>query len=83
MTATNLSPAYDIFLEFVEKQATPQAILEFKLPPEEERRAIELLELSNAGTLTPEQALELQQMQQVNQLVSVLKARALAAMNRA
>ena len=32
MTVINLSPAYDAFLEFVEKQATPQAILDFKLP---------------------------------------------------
>jgi hypothetical protein len=41
-----------------------------------------LLEKQDAGTLTPEEALELEQMQRIDRLISALKAKALAALPR-
>jgi hypothetical protein len=82
MVETNLSPVYDTFIEFVVEKATPEAILDYQLSPEEKSRAIELLERNNAGTLTTEETQELEQMQQVDRLVTALKARALEALAR-
>ena len=82
MAAIHLSPVYNAFVDFVVQKATPNEVLAFKLPASTKRRAIELLERSNAGTLTPEEALELEQMQQIDRLVSVLKARALETAGR-
>jgi hypothetical protein len=43
------------------------------------KRAFALLEKRDMGTLTAEESVELDQMQHVDRLISVLKARALAA----
>ena len=80
MATTPLSPVYDHFLDFLVKKATPAEILAFEIPESERQRAIELLDRQDTGELTPEEAAELEQMAQVDQLVSALKARALAAM---
>jgi uncharacterized protein YciU (UPF0263 family) len=80
MASTALTPMYDYFLAFVVEKATPQEILAFEIPEVERRRAVELLDRQDAGTLTPEEAAELEQMRQVDRLVSALKARALAAL---
>ena len=61
-----ISPVYDHFSAF--------EILE-----SERERAIELLEKQNADNLTADESAELAQMVQLEELVSVLKARALVA----
>jgi uncharacterized protein YciU (UPF0263 family) len=83
MASPALSPVYDYFLTFVVERVTPQEILAFEVPEKERRRAIELLDRQDAGTLSPEEAAELEQMCQVDRLISALKARALAASEQA
>jgi hypothetical protein len=80
MAVTRLSPVYDNFLNFVVEKATPQEILTFQISDEARLRAADLLERSSAGTLTLEEAAELEQMQQLDRLVAALKAKALEAM---
>jgi hypothetical protein len=75
-----LSPVYDDLLDFLIEKATPEQILAFKASGAAEERAEVLLEKNSAGTLTPDETAELQQMLQVDRLVSVLKARALQAL---
>ena len=79
MAASGLAPAYDYFLDFVIEKATPQEILSFELPAEAKQRAIELLDKQDTNALTAEETTELEQMRQVDRLLSALKARALAA----
>ena len=76
---TNLPPVYDYFLDFLVEKATPREILAFTVPELEAKRAIALLDKQDAGTLTPEEAGELDQMQRVDRLISALKAKALVA----
>jgi hypothetical protein len=83
MVLPHLSPTYDDFLDFLAQKATPQEILAFEASPAAQRRAEVLLERNSAGTLTSDEAAELQQMLQVDRFISVLKARALHAMKRA
>lgn len=78
---TTLSPVYDDLLDYLIEKASPQEILAFKASAMAEQRAEELLEKNSAGTLTLDETAELQQMLQVDRLMSVLKARALEAIS--
>jgi hypothetical protein len=80
--AMTLSPVYDDLLDFLIAKATPEEILAFQPSQAAEARAIELLERSSVGDLTMEEIQELEQMRQVDRLVSVLKARALETLSR-
>ena len=76
---TPLTPVYDYFLDFLVEKATPQEIIAFTIPEPERIRALTLLDQQDADALTPEEAVELDQMQRVDRLISALKAKALAA----
>ncbi len=82
MATPTVLPAFDAFLDYLVEKATPQEILAFSLSPEEQEHATELLERQNAGKLTPEEALELNRMAELDRLVSLLKAKALVALKR-
>ena len=75
----SLAPVYNYFLDFLVEKATPQELLAFTVPEPERERALALLDKQDAGSLTPEEAVELEQMQRVDQLISALKVKALAA----
>jgi hypothetical protein len=75
---TPWAPVYDYFLDFLVEKATPREILAFTIPEPDRERGLDLLDKQDAGILTPEEAVELEQMQRVDQLISVLKAKALA-----
>lgn len=77
-----ISP-HDDLVEFVLRTATPEEILAFKPSPEAVSRAEELLERNSDGELTPDEADELEQIVQLDLLVSVIKARALVALKQA
>lgn len=79
MTVTHVAAVYDYFLSFLVEKATPQEILAFEIPESERHHALALLEKQDAGTLTPEEGVELEQMQRIDRLVSALKAKAIAA----
>jgi methylase of polypeptide subunit release factors len=76
-------PAYDTFLDYLVEKATPQEILAFAVSEEQQERATELLTRQNEGTINPDEQAEMQRMEEVDRLVSVLKAKAAAAMKRA
>lgn len=78
----DFAPIYNDLLDYLIEKATPAEILAFQPSDQAQARAELLLERSSEGTLTPEERAELDQMLQVDRLVSVLKARALAALNR-
>ena len=82
MAINYLSVAYLDLMDYLIEKATPEEILAYKASEKEEQRAAELLEKNSAGTLTPEESEELQQMLEVDRLVSVLKSRALKALNQ-
>jgi hypothetical protein len=72
---------YDEFLEDLAQKATPEQILAFKASDQTQQRADELTERNKAGTLTPDESAELEQMFRFNRLVSMLKARAFKALS--
>jgi hypothetical protein len=82
MAISPLTPIYDYFLNFVVEKATPQEILAFQIPEAERQRAIDLLEKQDDGTLTPNEAQMLDEMQRVDRMISAMKARALAALKQ-
>jgi hypothetical protein len=76
MAAVQIPLIYDELLNFLIERATPEEILSFKPSEKAEGRAEDLLDRNNAGTLTPEETLELQQMLYFDRKTSVLKAQA-------
>lgn len=82
MATAHFSPVYDYLLTFLVEKATPQEILGFTLPQPEQDRAIFLLDKQDESSLSPDEKIELEQMRQVDLLVSGLKAKALAALQK-
>mgnify|MGYP001351610819 CR=1 FL=1 len=80
MATVNLLPLYDEFLDFLIEKATPQEILAFKASPEAQAYAQELIERNNAGTLTPDEARTLGQMLEFERMMSLLKVKAMKAL---
>lgn len=82
MATVYRSPIYDRLLDYIVAKATPQDILAFKATDEEQERIDKLLDRNNAGILTPQERAELDEMVAYDELVSILKARALVALKR-
>ena len=72
----DIAPIDDDFLNYLVEKATAAEILAFQPSAKALERAETLLDRSSEGTLTPEERAELDQMLQMDRLVSVLKARA-------
>ena len=81
MALDRLAPSYEMFLDYLVEKATPQEILAYKANPEEQLRADELTEKNKSGQLLADEADELQQMIEVNELVMLLKAKAIVLQN--
>jgi hypothetical protein len=81
MDTPTFSPAYNHFLDFIIEKATPQEILAFQLSDEERARIIALFNKQDIDLLSPEEAIELQQVVLVDRMLLVLKARALKALD--
>jgi hypothetical protein len=79
---SDFTPVYDDFLDYLIEKATPAEILAFQPSPQALERAETLLDRSSEGELTLDERAELDQMLQMDRLVSVLKARALAALKK-
>jgi hypothetical protein len=73
---------YDKLLDYLVEKATPEEILAFQLSESEQDYARELVERNNAGTLTPEETIQVQQLLQFERMASVLKAKALRALKQ-
>lgn len=80
MASIQIPSIYDEFIDYLVGKATPEEILAFKVSDQANERAEYLLDKNNAGLLTPEEEVELQQMLYFEDRVSMLKAR--AAMQR-
>lgn len=70
---------YRYVLEFLATNPAPEAILNFRLTPEMQERASELLEKNRAEELTPAEELELDEYVRINDIVSLFKAQAMRA----
>jgi hypothetical protein len=68
---------YQYILEFMVSQPSPQQVLQFGPTPAMQTRAEELLAKNRAGTLTAAESRELDEYVRINQLITMLKARAL------
>ena len=82
MAIADILPDYDKFLDFLVEKATPEEILALRPSDEAQQRAEELTERNKAGVLTSEEAVELQQMIEFDEWVSLLKAKAAKALKK-
>lgn len=82
MTTAQIPLIYDEILDYLIEKATPEEILGFKASEKAEDRAAYLLDQNNAGLLSAEETLELQQMLYFDGRISVLKARAALALKQ-
>ena len=80
MATVPIAMIYDELLDYLTKIATPEEILAFKVSEQAQERADELLDKNNAGTLTPEERLELDHMLYFERKISLLKAEAAIAL---
>ena len=82
MTTSDRLPLYDQFLDYLVEKASAEEILAFKAPPDEQAYAHALLERASAGELTPDERDLLDQMARFEQMMALLKAKALKAQRR-
>ncbi len=73
---------YDDFVNFVAERVAAEEILAFRASPASQKRASRLMERLKNDEITPDEQAELEQMAQVDLLVSRLKARAAADLKR-
>lgn len=79
--AVTIPLIYDELLDYLIDNATPQEIMDFKPSKRAEARAAYLLDRNNSGQLTPSEKIELEQMLYFDRKLSVLKAKAAAALS--
>lgn len=78
MALNGLITPYETFLDYLVEKATPQEILAYTADAQEQARADELTDKNKSGHITVEESHELQQMMEVNDLVMLLKAKAMS-----
>jgi hypothetical protein len=76
MATAKLVPSYERFLDRVVETMTPEEILAFRVSEAEQQRAEELLDKNNEGEITAEERVELEQMLEFEELVTLLNVRA-------
>jgi hypothetical protein len=77
MSAIDHPAVYDDLLDLLAESADAQRVLSFRLSDEKQARLDELLEKNRAGTLTDDEAVELDVYERFEHLVRLLKARVL------
>ena len=77
MSAIDHPTVYDDLLDLLAESADAQRVLAFRLSDEKQARLDELLEKNRAGTLTDDEAVELDVYERFEHLVRLLKARML------
>ena len=73
---------HDEFQKFIAQKRSPEEVLAFHPSPTAQLRADELTERNKEGTITEQEKIELEEMLQINQFVSRLKAKATRAINK-
>lgn len=74
--------AYLEVLDFLVTRPTPQDIIAFKVSPEAQERLSSLLDKNRENTLTDSEVAELDVYEQLEHLMILMKARALASVNQ-
>jgi hypothetical protein len=70
------SAPHDEILEFLTSTPTPEQIIAFRPSQDTQQRVSDLLDRSHNGALTAEEQIELDEFEQVEHLMRMLKARA-------
>ena len=78
---TNTPPVYIEVLDFLINSPTPEEIAAFKVSPQAQNRLRFLLDKNREETLTETEAAELNVYEQIEHLMTLLKARAHALIN--
>jgi hypothetical protein len=76
MVTENMILAYEEFVDFLAGGTTPQAVIDFRPSDTTKTRVAELIHCQKTTTLCPDEAAELSQYLQVEQLMRLAKARA-------
>ena len=76
MATVLLAPGYDELIDYLAERANAEEILAFELSDLAQERAAELLERNNAGTISPLEQLELEQMLHFDRRIALMKVRA-------
>lgn len=71
--STVVIPIYEEVYQFLISAPTPQEIIDFRVSEETQRRVSVLLSKNRDGILTPDERSELDQFEQVNHLMSMMK----------
>lgn len=71
--STVVIPIYEEVYQFLISSPTPQEIIDFRVSEETQKRVSILLSKNRDGILTPDERSELDQFEQVNHLMSMMK----------
>lgn len=66
---------WEIVTDFLASNPSPQEIIAYKLPPELEARAHDLLDRNGEGELSPVEVQEMQEFMKFDEIMSLLKAK--------
>jgi hypothetical protein len=81
LTTTDTPTTYTEVLDFLIQQPTPEQIAKFKVSPQAQTHLENLLEKNRMGTISPAENSELDIYEQLDQLMTLLKARAYGLIN--
>ncbi|MEO8611154.1 MAG: hypothetical protein ABI690_24875 [Chloroflexota bacterium] len=76
MAVAQMPTTFDKFLDEIVAKMTPEEILTFQLSEDEQDRIDDLLDRNNEGDLTAAEKGELQQIVELERIMSLLKAKA-------
>lgn len=79
MPTTTFPPVYDELVDVLAEDVAPERLLAFQLSPRKQEHLDELLVKNRNGTLSSDEAAELEGFAQFEHVVRMLKARALQA----
>jgi hypothetical protein len=82
MAIAHMPTTFDKFLDEVVAKMSPEEILAFQLSEEEQDRIDDLLDRNNEGDLNPVEKGELQQIVELERIMSLLKAKAAYALKK-
>lgn len=82
MASQALTPAYAEFLEYLMTKMTPEEILAYKVSDNAQAQVDELTDKNKSGILSESEEAELQQLMELELTFSILKAKAVVALQK-
>lgn len=79
MSSTTFPPVYDELVDVLAEDVAPERLLKFRLSPGKQKLLDGLLTKNRDGTISTDEAAELEAFAQFEHVVRMLKARALKA----